>query len=540
MYKVTESPHVRIKDTLEWVMWDVVIALLPCILSAVYYFGLKAIGIIAVSVSAGLATEAVMAKTMDKSWKCIFDGSGLVATLLLALIIPHTVPLWMVAMGSVFGIGIGKMAYGGVGQNIFNPALVGRIFMMVSFPRYLFSFYTPDGVAAPTIFPLIKYRGLNWVTESMGGRLEFYKALLVGKDILGSIGETNKAAILIGFLYLGFRKRLKWRVPILVVASKGLLSYFYGADPVLSMLGGGLFFGAVYMCTDMVSGPVTERGKGVFAVLVGTLAFFIANYTSHPAGIGYAILLGNLVTPLINRYTEPRVYGKDRDMKKIYGILSVLILFIIGISILGSVEKISEKRNEVRKNKQMEEMKSYIFQKNLRFQDEDGIFHEGYIFIPAYDEEGGKYYLVLGETKGYGSKMIKFALGITPDRNIAGVSILEESETEGLGAAIRDKKWLEHWRGMDSGHQFNKEIDAAAGATYTYKNIHKIFMDILDSSKVLTEKGSYQDDETDGYGGATDSDWEDGAEDGGEYDEKSEETDSQAGASPEWNEGEEK
>ncbi|ADO82325.1 RnfABCDGE type electron transport complex subunit D [Ilyobacter polytropus] len=504
-YKLSASPHVRKKDTLEMVMYDVVIALLPCMASAVYYFGWEAVKIMLVAVTSGLITEAILARLMEKSWKCILDGSGLVTALLLALIVPHLTPLWMVALGSIFGIGVGKMAYGGVGENIFNPALVGRIFMMISFPSTLYKFHTADGLAGATAFPLVKYMGADWLASNVGGKAELYKNLFTGKEILGSMGEINKGAILVGFLYLGFRKRLKWRVPLVVVLTSGLLSYLNGEDPIISILSGGLIFGAVYMCTDMVSGPVTENGKAVFAIFVGTCAFFIRKYTSHPVGIGYAILLGNVIAPLINKYTEPRVYGKDRNMKKIYGILSVVILFIAGIFMLTSLDKINQKRKEAREEKIMSQVKSYIFQKDLRYDDEEGIYYEGYVFIPAYDEYENRYYLVLGEARGYGSKMIKFAMGITPDKKIAGVRILEASETEGLGAKITDEKWMEHWRGMDSDYKFDKEKDAAAGATYTYKNIHKTFNDVLVKSKNLSKDDSQEEEEElDGEGGATD------------------------------------
>jgi electron transport complex protein RnfD len=493
-------------------MYDVVIALLPCMLSAVYYFKWNAVKIMIVAVISGLAAEAVMARIIGKSWKCILDGSGLVTALLLALILPNMTPLWMVAMGSIFGIGAGKMVYGGVGQNIFNPALVGRIFMMISFPSHLYKYHTMDGDAGATVFPLVKYMGTKWFTENMGGRTELYKSLFWGKNILGSMGEINKAAILIGFLYLGFRKRLKWKVPILVVATSGVLSYIYGEDPVLSLLSGGLLFGSVYMCTDMVSGPVTEKGKAFFAILVGGFAFLIRKYTSHPVGIGYAILLGNAISPVINKYTEPRIYGKERDMKKIYGILSIMILFISGIFILTGLDKIRDKRRELRGEKQMSQLKEYIFKQDLRFEDEEGIFYEGYVYIPAYDQEENRYFLVLGETRGYGSKMIKFALGITPEKKIAGVKILEESETEGLGSRITDERWMEHWRGMGSDYKFDKEKDAASGATYTYKNIHKTFKEILNDSQKAFE-GESVEEELDGEGGATDTgDWENDSE----------------------------
>lgn len=537
MYRLTDSPHIRKKDTLERVMYDVVIALLPCMASAVYYFGWEAVKIMVAAVASGLLTEAVMARMMKKSWKCIFDGSGLVTTLLLALILPNLTPLWMVALGSIFGIGVGKMAYGGVGENIFNPALVGRIFMMISFPSTLYKFYTADGTAGATVFPTVKYMGADWLATNIGGKAELYKSLFIGKDILGSMGEINKGAILIGFLYLGFRKRLKWKVPLMVVVTSGILSYFYGEDPVLSILSGGLIFGAVYMCTDMVSGPVTENGKAFFAVFVGACAFLIRKYTSHPVGIGYAILLGNVISPLINKYTEPRVYGKDRNMKKIYGILSVLILFISGIFILTGLDKISQKRKEIREEKLMSQVKSYIFQKDLRYEEEEGIYYEGYVFIPAYDEIENKYYLVLGEARGYGSKMIKFAMGITPNKKIAGVRILESSETEGLGSNITDEKWMEHWRGMDSDYKFDKEKDAAAGATYTYKNIHKTFNEVLIKSKALSS-GDSLEEEIDGEGGATDTDW--GSEETESKENQTSETEVQDGeggaSSSEWEE----
>ncbi|MFW5885451.1 MAG: RnfABCDGE type electron transport complex subunit D [Halanaerobium sp.] len=296
---VTSSPHVRARDSVQKIMWSVVIALLPAVFAAVYFFKARAISVILTAVAGAVLTEYTFQKIRNKKIT-IKDGSAVVTGLLLALTLPPSIPLWTAFFGSVVAIGLGKQVFGGIGQNPFNPALVGRAFLTAAYP-VLMTTWTVDGVSTATPLSQMKMDGI--ATDSWN--------LFVGQ-IGGSLGETSALALLLGFSYLLYKGYVNWRIPLAMVGTVFLGTFAFGADPIFHIFAGGLMLGALFMATDMVSSPTTKLGRWIFGIGAGLLVVIIRLWGGYPEGVMYSILLMNTAVPLINRYTRPRSLGEVR------------------------------------------------------------------------------------------------------------------------------------------------------------------------------------------------------------------------------------
>lgn len=317
LLKMGPSPHVRTSETVEKVMYDVIIALLPALLMAVYVFGIQALTTTLIAVGTCMATEGIMQKIMGKDIE-IKDGSAVITGILFAFVVPVTMAYWIVIVGSVVSILLGKMLFGGLGHNIFNPALVGRAFVQASWPVAITTFVL-DGQAGPTMLDAMK-RGLegtliaggNVPVDPQTGKLlldgTHYMNALLGK-MGGTIGETSALAILIGGAYLIYRGQVNWKVPAVIIGTVGIGAFLFGGDPIMHMLSGGLFLGAFFMATDMVTSPYTEKGQMIFAFGIGVLVTLIRFKGGYPEGMAYSILIMNGVVPLINKYTKPKMFG---------------------------------------------------------------------------------------------------------------------------------------------------------------------------------------------------------------------------------------
>ena len=312
---LSSSPHFHAEDTVPKIMWNVVGALAPATVLAVVYFGWAAVGIILTSVLAALASEAIVNRVKGETFT-IPDGSAFITGLLLALTLPPSFSLGGAALGSIFAIVVGKHFFGGLGYNIFNPALMGRAFLQASFPVPMTTWTWPitakyaevDGVTAATPLGLFKFEGLG--SEMTG--------LLTG-NISGSLGETSAIAILVGGIYLLIRKYADWRIPTSFLASVALFSGIFWfispdkyPDPLFQLLSGGLMLGAFFMATDMVTSPVTAKGAWIFGAGCGLVLVAIRLFGGLPEGVMYSILFMNAFVPLINRYTRPQFFGEVR------------------------------------------------------------------------------------------------------------------------------------------------------------------------------------------------------------------------------------
>lgn len=296
---VSSSPHIRSEETVQRIMLDVIIALLPATAASVYFFGIRALAIALTGIVVAVATEAAIQKIRNKP-VTINDGSAVITGLLLALTISPAMPLWMVAAGAVVAIGIGKQVYGGLGCNPFNPALVGRAFLIVSFPVHMTTWLNPvDGVTSATPLGMLKMEGIK----------TGYMELFIG-NVGGSLGETSALLLLLGGLYLIYRGVIDWRIPVSYLGTVAALTMVLGHDPLFHLLAGGLMLGAFFMATDMVTTPITKVGRIVFGIGAGILVVIIRLYGGYPEGVLFSILLMNIFTPIIDKFIRPRIYGE--------------------------------------------------------------------------------------------------------------------------------------------------------------------------------------------------------------------------------------
>ena len=300
---ISPGPHLWQGLSVSKIMYWVVYALLFPAGAAVYFFGQRALSVMGVSIGVAILTEFLCKKLRGRPF--VMDGSAIVTGLLLALVLPPTIPLWMVALGAAFAIGIVKEAFGGLGHNIFNPALAARAFMSVSFSMEMTTWVKPMGFgvdAITTASPLSE----NFVWQASNSSL--YHAMFMG-NTAGSLGETSALFILIGGALLLARGIINWRIPAIYIGMVALMALAFGEDPLFNILGGGLMLGAFFMATDYVTSPLTNRGKIIFSVALGLLTMIIRRFGGMPEGVCYSILFMNAITPLIDRYTKSRPYG---------------------------------------------------------------------------------------------------------------------------------------------------------------------------------------------------------------------------------------
>lgn len=314
-FVLASSPHFHAPDSVPKIMWNVILALVPATVMAFIYFGWASAGLILGSVAAAVLSEMLVNKVKGGGFT-IVDGSAIITGLLLALTLPPSFSLGGAALGSAFAILIGKHVFGGLGYNIFNPALLGRAFLQASFPVKMTTWSWPitakfsevDGVTAATPLGLFKF-------EKVGSELS---EMLTG-NISGSLGETSVVAILVGGIYLLIRKYADWRIPVSYLGTVFLFSGIFWLispeaypSPVFQLFSGGLMLGAFFMATDMVTSPVTAIGSWIFGVGAGIILVLIRLFGGLPEGVMYSILLMNAFTPLINRYTRPKFFGEVR------------------------------------------------------------------------------------------------------------------------------------------------------------------------------------------------------------------------------------
>jgi electron transport complex protein RnfD len=317
---VNFSPHLHKDESVSKIMWMVVISLIPAGLAGVFIFGLNALWLIILGIVSALFTEVAL-QILTKRKITVLDGSAFITGLLLAYNLPAHVPFWLPIVGSVFSVAIGKQVFGGLGQNIFNPALVGRVFLMASWPKYMTAFTKPfDTVTSATPLALLKEGKLIeniswlWLSEAKPLPSGLYLDLLLGKKG-GCIGEVCILALLIGAAFLFIRGYISWHIPITYVFTAGLLTYMFGAKGLLQgdwlfhILSGGLILGAFFMATDYVTSPLTRKGQIIFGIGCGIITAVIRLWGGYPEGASYAILMMNAATPIIDRYTKNRVYG---------------------------------------------------------------------------------------------------------------------------------------------------------------------------------------------------------------------------------------
>lgn len=311
---VSSSPHVHSGDSIQKNMLYVVIALLPAYLVALYYFGVGALAVSVIAIASCIGFEAFIQRFVLKTKVSISDGSAALTGLLLAMNLPSNLPWWMVIIGSMAAIGLGKMCYGGLGNNLFNPALVGRVFLLISFPAAMtvwpvpepFSMAYMDAQTAATPLSLMKFDQM----------LPPIISTIVGNEG-GSMGEVSAIALLLGGCFLLWKKVITWHIPVSILATVAVFTgIMHLVDPIAyenplwHLCSGGLLLGAIFMATDYVTSPMTTRGQLIYGVGIGLITVVIRLWGSYPEGVSFAILLMNATTPLIDKYISPKRFVK--------------------------------------------------------------------------------------------------------------------------------------------------------------------------------------------------------------------------------------
>jgi len=324
---VSVSPHVRGKETVGRIMWTVNLSLLPAFIMSVYYFGPLAAYVTGLCILSSVLFEHVYQISLKKK-TTIGDGSAFLTGLLLGMNLPATVPFYIPVIGSLVAVVLTKLLFGGLGYTIFNPALIGRAFLLISFPKLLTSWSEPtakfialDAKTTATPLGILKEEGLVKLMEVFGSQSELYNSLLMGSTA-GSLGETSAIALLIGALLLLVRGYITWHIPMSFVATVGLLGWAFGGeglftgDPLIHILSGGLILGAFFMATDYVTGPSVRKGQIIYGIGCGAITMLIRLKGGFPEGVMFAILLMNCFAPLIDRAVKPELFGAVKEKKK--------------------------------------------------------------------------------------------------------------------------------------------------------------------------------------------------------------------------------
>ncbi|MCM1020575.1 MAG: RnfABCDGE type electron transport complex subunit D [Muribaculum sp.] len=321
---VAASPHLHTRRSVATCMWNVIIALLPALVASLWIFGVGAAIVIVTAIAGCVATEYVVDRWLLGRPSSILNGSAVLTGLLLAFNLPSNLPIWIILIGSVVAVGIGKMAFGGLGCNIWNPALVGRVFLLISFPVQM------------TTWPLPLVNRWNYADATTGATtLQWLKmgdattgatpaqAVAENVDVLnnaigaigGSLGEVSAIALCIGLAYLLLTKTITWHIPVAVVGSFTLFTWAIGGDVIVELLSGGLLLGAFFMATDYVTSPMTHKGMLLFGAMIGIITVIIRQWGAYPEGMSFAILLMNSFVPLIDRYIKPKQFGERKVAK---------------------------------------------------------------------------------------------------------------------------------------------------------------------------------------------------------------------------------
>ena len=326
MLTISPSPHEHSSETVSKLMYGVIIALLPAFIASVYFFGIGTVIITVTAMVSCVIFEFLIQRFLMKEKPAISDGSAMVTGMLLAFCLPTNLPVWLVILGSFVAISVGKMSFGGLGNNPFNPALVGRVFLFVSFPVQLTSwpvagenhFAYLDASTGATPLSIMKEGMKNGerMTEILMD-IPFYLDMFIGR-MGGSAGEIAAAALLIGFIYLLIRKIITWHIPVSILLTVTVFTgIMWLSDPTLNpnplfhLLGGGLMLGAIFMATDYVTSPMNVKGMWIYGIGIGIITVVIRVFGAYPEGVQFAILIMNAFTPLINKYVKPRRFGEE-------------------------------------------------------------------------------------------------------------------------------------------------------------------------------------------------------------------------------------
>jgi len=322
-FTISPSPHIKGDESIRKIMYGVIIALIPALIMSTIFFGADSLKMTIIAITACVAFEYLIQTYILKVKATINDGTAVITGILLAFNVPVGLPVWMVILGSLVAIGIAKLSFGGLGQNPFNPALVGRVFLLISFPVQMTTWTAPvtgtDAFTGATPLGLLKEglksgKTISEITHQLPGYFDMFWG-----NMSGSLGEISAIALIFGGLYMLWKRIITWHIPVAVL---GTIAIFQGIlwginperfiDPVFQLITGGAMLGAIFMATDMVTSPMTPKGQLIFGVGIGILTVCIRDFGAYPEGISFAILIMNGFTPLINARIKPKQFGGSK------------------------------------------------------------------------------------------------------------------------------------------------------------------------------------------------------------------------------------
>ena len=451
---ISQSPHIHSGDSIPKNMYGILIALLPAFLTAVYFFGVGALVVTAVSVTACVLCEYLIQKFLLKQEKTTAgDGSAILTGVLLAFSLPSNLPFWIIIIGAIVAIGVAKMSFGGLGNNPFNPALVGRVFLLISFPVQMTLWPRPmawstaymDAETAATPLSILKGHSV---------RLPDITDMLFG-NMGGSLGEASAIALATGFAFLLIRKIITWHIPVSI-----LLTVFVFTDilhlinpevfvsPQIHLFTGGLLLGAIFMATDCVTSPMTVSGMWVYGIGIGIITVLIRVFGAYPEGVSFAILIMNAFTPLINKYIKPKRYGGVALKVKLGPFFFNMLWTLTGISLcaalaLGLVHAVTEEPIETSKTAEQQRAVKEVLPTHERLDKPDTIEVPAIGTVEIYKAYDGDNRFVGAAVKsssgnGFGGE-IKIMVGFDSKGIITNYAVLEQKETPGLGTKIVDR-----------------------------------------------------------------------------------------------------
>ena len=493
LYHVSSSPHVRAKDTTSRIMLYVIIALLPTSLFGIYNFGYKALVLILVTIASCVASEWVFNKIVHKK-QTIDDLSAVVTGLLLALNLPATLPWWEAVIGGVFAIVVVKCLFGGLGQNFMNPALGARCFLLIAFAADMTKFgITKNGIEV--------YSSVTPLAAMRNGEAVNTMDMLIGRTA-GTIGETSAIAILIGAIFLILMGVINLRIPASYIITFAVFMLLFGGHGfdgsylTAQLCGGGLMLGAFFMATDYVTSPITPMGQIIFGICCGILTGLFRCFGANAEGVSFAIILSNILVPLIEKHTVPMGFGQVKEIemnKKIVHDALVLFAFTVVLGLIlgvvygitkGPIDQVNYEKTQSAYKQVFEDADS--FEEYADFDTaaaEDLMAQNGYsddieAVNTALDASGNPLGYVLTVTAKDGSQgSITFSVGIQNDGTVNGYSITSISETPGLGMKAQEEPFYSQFEGKNvdsftvvkSTPSADNEIEAISGSTITSK-----------------------------------------------------------------------
>ena len=490
--QIKTGPFLRSPLTIKQIMVDVLIALTPAVIAGVVFFGLPALKVLVLSTLSAVLTEAILLRVPLTPRGIFGDCSAAVTGLLVGLILPSTAAWWVPVLGSILAIALIKLAFGGLGHNIFNPALGARAILLLAFTSQLVKFTAPfDAVTTAT--PLLSARTFSWP--------------LVWGNVGGSIGETSVIAIILGAAYLLYKGHINWRNPVGYIGSAFVLALLWGLDPWYTITAGGLLFAAIFMATDMVTSPVTPTGQLIFGIGCGVLTMVIRQFTSLPEGVTFAVLTMNAVSPAIESLTIPRIFGfsiSQETWKKGMALTAAGVVVLAGI--LVAVDRTQPEVAPVISYGQYLPIAELLGQDDFEVVEENGI-----TYYLVRDEEGNPAQTAFISEQGGFNGPIRFLLVLDEEHRIARVTVLDHSEDPGLGELVTRPSFVEQFIGLDQSSAFSLggDIQGVSGATISSRalasGVQKALEKFDQTFFAQEEPGSYIDGtyyaQTDSFGG---------------------------------------